>query len=79
MNAATCVLTFVVLGDDLAGIRQTSVFFHWQRIHVRAYKHRRTVAIPHDSNHSVSLELGVFVFSNALCDLAARRAQFFRD
>ena len=73
------VLTFVVLGDDLAGVRQTSLFFYRQRIHVRAHKHRRPVAILHHSNHSVSLELGVFVFSDMLGDLAARRAQFFRD
>ena len=73
------ILTFIVLGDDLAGVRQTSLFFHWQRIHVRAHQHRWPVAILHHSNHSVSLELGVFVFSDMLCDLAARRAQFFRD
>src|SRR6476646_5434486 len=68
------VLTFVVFGDDLAGVRQTSLFLHWQRIHVCAHKYRRPVTILYHSHHSVTPELGIFVFSKMLCDLAARRA-----
>src|SRR5213079_3081856 len=51
------VLTFIVFGDDLAGVRQTSVFFHWQRIHICAYKHCRPVAIFHHSYDAVPLSL----------------------
>src|SRR4029453_8125276 len=73
------VLTVIVFGEDLAGVGQTSLFFYRQRIRVRAHKHCWPVAILHHSHHSVSLVLGVFIFSEMLCDLAACSAQFLRD
>ncbi len=73
------VLTFIVFGDDLAGVRQTSVFFHWQRIHICAYKHCRPIAIFHHSYDAVTFEFGVLIFAHVFGDLAASRTQFFRD
>ena len=70
------ILTFVIFGDDLAGVRQTSFFFHWQRIHIRAHDHGRSVAILHHSHDAVTFEFGVLIFAEMLGDLAACRAQF---
>ena len=71
--------SLIVFGDDLAGVRRTSVFFHWQRIHICAHKHSRPIAILHHTHDAVAFEFRIFVFAEVLVDLAARRAQFFRD
>ena len=73
------ILTFIVLRDGLAGVRQTSFFFHWQRIHICAHKHNRPVTILHHAHNPVTFEFGVLIFAEMLGDLATRGAQFLCD
>ena len=73
------IFAFIIFGDGLAGVRQTSFFFHWQRVHVGADKHGRPVAILHHADDAVTFEVGVFVFAEMFGDLATGRAQFLRD
>src|SRR2546423_12931678 len=72
------ILTFIVLRDGLAGVRQTSLFFHWQRIHIRAYHHTRPVTLLHPAPTPVTFGLGVLLCAETLGAPPTRGAQLPR-
>src|SRR5215472_13754013 len=57
------ILSGIVFGPDFAGIRKLSLFFDWQRVHVRPYEHGWSGAVFQYSNHSVPGPAGPFVFT----------------
>ena len=73
------ILTFVIFGDDLAGVRQARVFLYRERVQVRAHKNSRPVAVFHDADHSVRFQLRIVVSAKVLGDVASGCAQFLCD
>ena len=58
-----------------AGIRQSCLFSHRQRIHVGANQDGRTAAVLHHGNDAVASILRIVVLTDALRDVVAELAQ----